>query len=143
MQYRKWTVPVLGNDVVHQQDSWLNNTCQSILSPEVRHYELLNSKGNLVFSLDTRTEVWEYFWAQCKLSNAGFAYLIIGMFALTAAVCAVGCVFLGCYRMCCKKKRSPARQQYYRASEQPRASLLDANGRPVVIVSSQGAGRFA
>merc|ERR1712166_1250358 len=72
MQYRTWSVPVLGSTITHQQDSWLNNTCQSILSPENRHYELLNDKGTLVFSLDTRTEVMKYFWAQCNLSNEGF-----------------------------------------------------------------------
>merc|ERR1712166_1111173 len=50
-QYRTWKVPVFGSLVSHDQDLSLNNTCQSILSPEIKHYELLNSEGDLVFIL--------------------------------------------------------------------------------------------
>jgi len=136
----------MGSVISHDQNLFLNNSCQSILSPENKHYELFNDEGKLIFSLDTKTEVWEYYWGQCNLSNAGFAYLMAGIFALCLGACAVACVMLGLYRMCCKRKRQYNKntgqqpQRYYGAPQ--RASLLDANGRPVVIVAAQNAGRF-
>ena len=47
-------------DAGGDQNLFLNNSCQSILSPENKHYELFNDEGKLIFSLDTKTEVWEY-----------------------------------------------------------------------------------
>ena len=139
-QYRTWKVPVFGSLVSHDQDLSLNNTCQSILSPEIKHYELLNGEGDLVFSLDTHTKVENFYWAQCNVSNSKFGALMVGLFILCAGACGAACACLGMYRMCCKKKRQKLQGVYYGAPSQ-NTTLLDASGRPVLVAHS--AGRFA
>ena len=137
-QFRQWKVPILGSEVEYNQDSWLNNTCQSVLSPEVKHYELKNDRGDMVFSLNTRTEVFEYFWAQCSMSNETFMLLLTGIVFLCFLAAIGACFIMGCYKMCCR--RTQRRRIQYKTPATRRTSLLDEYGRPVVVVS---AGQFA
>lgn len=140
-QFREYKVPVFGESLTYNQDSWLNNSCQSVLSPEVKHYELLNKKGNVVFTLNTYTEVTEYFWGQCSLSNAGFGLLMSGLFVLCLAVGFGACVgFMGFAACCGYRKKRISRQPLYYAA--PHTRLIDATGNPVVVVA-RSAGRFA
>jgi hypothetical protein len=126
-----WKIPVpfTKSTVTHESTTNLNGTCQSILSAETKHYELTNSKGDLVISLDTTNTVNDFFWGQCSISGAKFAALLVGVGVLSLAACATAGV---CYCACAaKKKRRQEQQQrqgiYYAA---PGDQLL---GAPVVV----------
>ena len=127
-----WKIPVpfTHTTVTHEATSDLNGTCQSVLSAETKHYELTNSDGDLLISLDTTTTVKDYFWGQCAISGEKFAVLLVGACVLGLAICVIASV---CYCACARRKRQKQYQQqknmvYYAA---PSDQLL--GGAPVVV----------
>merc|ERR1719408_585414 len=126
-----WKIPVpfTHTTVTHEATSDLNGTCQSVLSAETKHYELTNSDGDLLISLDTTTTVKDYFWGQCAISGEKFAVLLVGACVLGLAICVTASM---CYCACARRKRQKQYQQqknmvYYAA---PSDQLL--GGAPVV-----------
>lgn len=126
-----WTIPVpfTKTKVTHESVSNLNGTCQSVLSAETRHYELTNSEGGLVISLDTTNTVNDFFWGQCSVSGAKFAALLVGLGVLALAACVTASVcYCACYATRRKRRQQQQRQGVYYAA--PGDQLL---GAPVVV----------
>jgi len=125
-----WKIPVpfTKSTVTHVSTSNLNGTCQSILSAETKHYELTNSEGELLISLDTTNSVNDFYWGQCSISGAKFAALLVGIGVISLAACVTVSV---CYCTCAARKKRRQQQQHQRVYyAMPGDQLL---GAPVVV----------
>ena len=131
-----WKIPVpfTRSTVTHTSEVSLNGTCQSVLSDETKHYEITNSNGDVLISLDTTNKVNDFFWGQCSISGATFAALVIGLGCLTLAFCAASAI-CACICHARAKKRRLQKENYHSLhyAAPSETTLLAGQGAPVIV----------
>lgn len=108
---RTWEFHLFGStSVTHVQEVSLDGTCRRVLESE-RTYELTDSAGHALVSLEVEPHAREVYWAQCSVSGGPSRILLVGGGVFLVLGFGVCDLLRRLQRVCCGRdlrRRNPA-----------------------------------